>query len=87
MRWRGGLAVLPDIEAAMMRVLAEEPGRVVERTRLMAVAWPEGGRRPHSLDSRVFTLRRRLERIGLAIDTVRTHGFVLSEADPIDPHL
>ena len=85
--WRGGRAVLPATEAAMMRVLAEEPGRLVTRARLMAVAWPDGGRRANSLDSRVFTLRRRLARIGLAIDTVRTHGFLLAEADPIDPHL
>jgi DNA-binding winged helix-turn-helix (wHTH) protein len=85
--WRGGRVALPDTEAAMMRLLIEEPGRVVTREQLMAVAWPGGGRQAHSLDSRVFTLRRRLDRIGLVLDTVRNHGFVLSEADSIDPHL
>jgi DNA-binding winged helix-turn-helix (wHTH) protein len=83
--WRGGRVALPDTEAAMMRLLAEDPGRVVTRDQLMASAWPEGGRQAHSLDSRVFTLRKRLGRIGLVLDTVRNHGFRLAEADPIDP--
>jgi hypothetical protein len=83
--WRGARVVLPDVEAAMMRVLAEAPERVVTRERLMQAAWPEGGRRGHSLDSRVFTLRRRLARIGLTLDTVRNHGFLLSEAAMTDP--
>jgi DNA-binding response OmpR family regulator len=83
--WRGARIALPAIEAAMMRVLAAAPDQVVTRERLMEAAWPEGGRQGHSLDSRVFTLRRRLARIGLALDTVRNHGFLLSEAGTTDP--
>jgi hypothetical protein len=68
---------LPPAEASILRVLADPPGRVCSRTALEDAVWAGRPHGPRALDSRLFTLRARLEPAGLAIHSIRGRGFLL----------
>ena len=77
-RWQGHWVATPPIEADILRRLAETPGRMVARDELVALVWGAAPRQAHSLDSRIYTLRSRLQPVGLAVHTIRGRGFVLT---------
>jgi DNA-binding winged helix-turn-helix (wHTH) protein len=72
-----GWVPLPPIEETIVRRLLDSFGTTVSRSDLVAEAWPDGGRGPRALDTKIHRLRNRLAPLGLAIHTVRCRGFVL----------
>ncbi|MCU1379094.1 MAG: helix-turn-helix protein [Acidimicrobiales bacterium] len=72
-----GWVPLPPIEETIVRRLLDSFGTTVSRSDLVAEAWPDGGRGPRALDTKIHRLRNRLAPLGLAIHTVRRRGFVL----------
>lgn len=80
---RGARVVVPAVEAALLDLLGAHPGRVLLRDELLDAGWPDGHPSDRALDSRIHTLRVRLEPVGLVIHTIRGHGFLLAAApDP-----
>lgn len=77
LRTPGRLLLVPPVEAALLRCLAEQPGRVRSREDLRRAAWGGAPRVERSLDSRVLSLRRRIRSHHLTIVAVRGQGFVL----------
>ncbi len=73
----GTLAPLSPVEARLARSLVERFRSVVSRSDLTRAAW--GGDAPgrNALDVHVSRLRRRLDRAGLKIQTVRSRGYLL----------
>jgi hypothetical protein len=79
--WRGlDWVALGPIEVRLVAVLLAHMNRVVSRTELVSAGWPGSPNGTRTLDARVQRLRRRLQRLGLSIGTVRQRGFVLSYA-------
>jgi len=76
---RDGVAVrLTDVEAALLRVLAERPGIVLSRDDLTELTGASGGGR--AVDVQVTRLRRKIEpdpRLPTYLQTVRGKGYVL----------
>ena len=83
-RWDGRCVATPPIETELVRRLAATPNRLVLREELIALVWGGQRRESHSLDSRIFTLRSRLQPLGLAVHTIRGRGFVLTTSSPTD---
>lgn len=74
-----GLAVpLPPLEARLLAVLVEPPRRVRSRAEVHEALWGGEPRVRRALDSRIFTLRRRLAPLGVTIVAVRRRGFALA---------
>lgn len=71
---------VPPVEASLARTLIERFGAVVSRDELASAAWPAGVGERNVLDVRILRLRRRFDRIGLAIRTVRSRGYLLEWA-------
>jgi two-component system OmpR family response regulator len=72
------LVVLSPIEARMMRILLEHPGRVVSRERLNQEIWPERPRHDfRTLNGRLRLLRRHIADLPLRIHSVRRRGLIL----------
>jgi DNA-binding response OmpR family regulator len=80
LRWRNTWVALRPIEALLTDELAAHFGQVVPREDLERVGWghPVGGR---ALDLQMVRLRRRIHRLGLAIETIRGNGYMLVSAD------
>jgi DNA-binding response OmpR family regulator len=72
-----GWVPLSPLEETIVRRLLDSFGTTVARDDLIAEAWPDGGRGPRALDTKIHRLRNRLAPLGLAIHTVRRRGFVL----------
>ena len=72
-----GWVPLSPLEETIVRRLLDSFGSTVAREELIAEAWPDGGRGPRALDTKIHRLRNRLAPLGLAIHTVRRRGFVL----------
>lgn len=68
---------LPPVEAALVRCLLRPPRGVRSREELGAAAWGTGTRQRRSLDSRILTLRGRIEGVGLIIRSIHGRGFLL----------
>jgi DNA-binding response OmpR family regulator len=75
-RW----VALGPIEARMARALAARPGEVVSRYELQQSAWGEKPVRANTTDRVMHRLRTHLGLVGLALVTVRGHGYVLEIA-------
>lgn len=73
-----GAAVVPPIEALILNRLGGSPDRVVRRAELVELLWSDAPRCQRAIDSRIHTLRARVEPLGLHIHTIRGQGFVLS---------
>ena len=72
---------LSPLEAQLLRLLLDQPGRVVSRDSARRVLWgDEVPVDPRALDNRVKTLRARLRGLPLWIYTVRGRGFMLEHA-------
>lgn len=72
----GTLITLPPASMALLRVLAERPGRVVPRARLLA-ALPGGGTDEHAVETAIARLRSALG-LPSAIQTVVKRGYRLA---------
>jgi hypothetical protein len=77
LRFAGGWVSLPPVEGRLMQALIERFGAVVSRDHLARAGWPSGAPGRNALDVHVLRLRRRIDRIGLAIRTVRSRGYLL----------
>ena len=73
---------LSPLEESIVRPLLDSFGTTVARVELTNRAWPDGGRGPRALDTKIHRIRQRLAPLGLAIHTVRRRGFVLGFARP-----
>jgi hypothetical protein len=80
LRFAGGWVSLPPVEGRLMEALIERFGAVVSRDQLARAGWPSGAPGRNALDVHVLRLRRRIDRIGLAIRTVRSRGYLLEPA-------
>jgi hypothetical protein len=70
--------VVPRIEATILNRLGESPDRVVRRDQLIELLWHDDPRSPRAIDSRIHTLRVRVDPLGLQIHTIRRQGYVLA---------
>lgn len=77
---RGQRILVPPMEARILNRLAETPQQVVTRSELAELAWGDQARTARALDSRIHVLRTRVAAVGLAIHTIRGHGFLLAVA-------
>jgi DNA-binding winged helix-turn-helix (wHTH) protein len=68
---------LPPVEARLAAALLGRFGAVVSRDALGRAGWPDGAPGRNALDVHVLRLRRRLEKVSLAIRTVRSRGYLL----------
>jgi DNA-binding response OmpR family regulator len=75
-RW----VALGPVEAKLARELANKPGQVVSRAELEAAAWGEAPVRPNTVDRQMHRLRTHLVAVGLALHTIRGHGYMLEIA-------
>ena len=82
--WRGPRWFpLSPIEARLTAAFLARPGRVLARSRLEYVGWPEGLTNSRAIDARIKVLRPRLAPAGVRIHTVRGQGY-LAEIQPVD---
>lgn len=81
LRFGGAWVSLPPVEARLTAALLERAGAVVSRDALGRAGWPDGVPGRNALDVHVLRLRRRLDRVGLAIRTVRSRGYLLEPAE------
>lgn len=71
---------LPPIEASLIGELVKQFGRVVSRDQLTRAGWPTAAPGRNALDVHMLRLRRRIEGLGLSIQTVRSRGYLLEVA-------
>jgi hypothetical protein len=81
MHFAGRRVNLAPLQARLARELAAHVGSTVERGRLVAAGWPDGGASRNALDVHVARVRRRVTTLGLVIRTRRTVGYALEPAD------
>jgi DNA-binding winged helix-turn-helix (wHTH) protein len=82
-RW---VAVSPHEEAVLHLLLARW-GRMVPRASLSDAVWPDGSASSRALNTLVGRLRKRLDPLGLTIETIRARGFLLAYSqEPEAPH-
>src|SRR5262249_36624424 len=82
LRMGNRLVVLSPIEAHMMRILLEHPGRVVSRERFNQEIWPDKPRHDfRTLNGRLRLLRRHIAELPLCIHSVRRRGLILETVD------
>ena len=81
--WRDGIRIdLTPREFAVLEALMREPGRAVDRDRILAHAWPDGAdHRSNVLEVLIKRIRAKVDRpFGAeSIQTVRGVGYRLSE--------
>jgi len=73
---------LPPVEHRLVVVMLDRYRAVVSREALARAGWPEGIPGRNVLDVHIVRLRRRLAPLGLAIQTVRSRGYLLEERQP-----
>jgi DNA-binding response OmpR family regulator len=71
---------LGPVEARLARVLVARPGEVVTRAELQAAAWGDQEVRANTTDRQMHRLRGHLQRVGVALHTIRGHGYLLELA-------
>jgi DNA-binding response OmpR family regulator len=77
--WHGTEWVaLGPIEAKIARELTAHVGEVVPRTQVEAV-WGDEPVRPNTVDRQMHRLRNHVFAIGMALHTIRGHGYLLEE--------
>ena len=80
-RW---VAVSPH-EEAVLRLLLARWGHMVPRASLSAAVWPDASASSRALNTLVVRLRKRLEPLGLTIETIRARGFLLATRQHLAP--
>lgn len=75
---KGEFIFLRTQEFELLRVLAEEPGRVYSRDQLLYLAWGyDFAGQTRTVDVHVAQLRRKLEKSGVQLETVTGFGYKL----------
>jgi uroporphyrinogen-III synthase len=69
---------LSQRSAAVLRALADEPGRVLTRAELLARAWPDSPGEEHAVETTIGRLREALGPAGAAVQTVIKRGYRLA---------
>lgn len=64
-------------EASILRLMMKNSSRCVSREELMAEVWPKIRVSPRTIDSHISRLRKRLEPVGLMIESRYGSGYVL----------
>jgi len=77
LRFNGIWVALPPVEGRLMSALIDRFGAVVSRDGLLRVGWPGETPGRNTLDVHVLRMRRRVEPLGLMIQTVRSRGYLL----------
>lgn len=80
LEYEGEKTQLSTIQTHLMRLLVDRFGVVVNRDALARAAWPDTDPSDNNLDVAMARLRRQLEPVGLRIRTVRSRGYLLSDA-------
>jgi DNA-binding winged helix-turn-helix (wHTH) protein len=78
LRFRGHRIRVPPTEARVLDRLAATPGVLVRREDLTEVLQAGSPRGVSALSSRIHTLRKRVDPVGLTIHAIRGHGFLLA---------
>ena len=86
LRWRDRWVAVSPHEEAALHVLLDRWGRMVPRASLSAAVWPDGLPSGRALNTLVGRLRKRLEPLGLTIETIRARGFLLAVSQPPAPN-
>lgn len=81
LEFRSARLELTPLQARLVEPLIDRFGTVVGRDALQRSGWPNGDALGNTLDVHMVRLRRRLEAFGLQIRTVRSRGFLLTDAD------
>ncbi len=76
LRWGNAWVALSPIEARLAREFLANLGQLMGREQLGVAGWPEGVPNARSVDSRIKTLRRRVEPLGVKIHTIRGRGYL-----------
>jgi DNA-binding response OmpR family regulator len=84
LEYGGEKTQLSAIQTDLMRLLVERFGAVVNRDALARAAWPDTDPSANNLDVAIGRLRRQLEPVGLRIRTVRSRGYLLSDAGSVN---
>ena len=85
LRYGGGWAALPPLEARITEALVERFGAVAGREALLRAGWARDTPSRNALDVHVLRLRRRLAPLGLAIRTIRSRGYLMEPGGPSRP--
>jgi hypothetical protein len=81
--WRGDVWVaLSPIEERLTAAFLARSGRVLSRSRLEQLGWPDGIPNARAIDGRIKVLRSRIAPVGVRIHTVRGQGY-LAEIQPV----
>jgi DNA-binding winged helix-turn-helix (wHTH) protein len=75
------VAVSPH-EEAVLRLFLARWGRMVPRARLAEAVWPSSPANTRALNTLVGRLRKRVEPLGLTIETIRARGFLMAARRP-----
>jgi DNA-binding response OmpR family regulator len=84
LRWGSAWVALSPIEARLAQEFIARPGQLVGREALGDAGWPDGVPNARSVDSRIKTLRRRVEPLGLKIHAIRGRGYLASFDRDVD---
>ena len=85
LRFDRAWVALPPVETRLMAALLDRFGAVVSRDVLLRAGWPRAAPRRNALDVHVLRLRRRVDPLGLVIQTVRSRGYLLEQAARPEP--
>ena len=83
----GGKAVdVTPLEYRLLAALAGAPGRAFSRSELIGEAMPDSDALERAIDVHIWSLRRKLERVGApqVVETVRGVGYRLAEPTPAE---
>ena len=69
---------LTGLQAGVLAALVEQAGRVVTRTELLRLVWPEASRDEHAVEMTVARLRTALGPAGTVVETVVKRGYRLA---------
>lgn len=83
-RFAGTPVDVTPLEYRLLAALAGAPGRAFSRSELIGEAMPESNSLERAIDVHIWSLRRKLERVGAphVVETVRGVGYRLTESAP-----
>lgn len=76
---------LSQRSAAVLRALADDPGRVLTRAELLTRAWPDSPGEEHAVETTIGRLREALGPAGSVIQTVIKRGYRLVSQPAVKP--
>jgi DNA-binding winged helix-turn-helix (wHTH) protein len=82
LRHQGSWVAVSPHEEAVLRLFLARWGRMVPRASLAEAVWPSSPSNTRALNTLVGRLRKRLEPLGLTIETIRARGFLMAARHP-----